>query len=159
MIFVTVGTQKFQFNRLFKEIDRLISSKDIEEEVVAQIGYTTYKTTNIKSFELLSEEILEEYIERASLVITHSGTSSIMKCLKRDKKVLVVPRMAQFKEHVDDHQLELAKVYEEKNIVEVVYDINDLKEKMKICKSKQYDELILDNSVLLGSIKNYINSL
>lgn len=154
-----MGTQKFQFNRLFKEIDRLISSKDIEEEVVAQIGYTTYKTTNIKSFELLSEEILEEYIERASLVITHSGTSSIMKCLKRDKKVLVVPRMAQFKEHVDDHQLELAKVYEEKNIVEVVYDINDLKEKMKICKSKQYDELILDNSVLLGSIKNYINSL
>ena len=38
MIFVTVGSQQFQFDRLLQEIDRLISDGTIEEEVLAQIA-------------------------------------------------------------------------------------------------------------------------
>ena len=42
--FITVGSQKFQFDRLLKEIDRLIEEKQLNsEEVFAQIGYSTYE--------------------------------------------------------------------------------------------------------------------
>ena len=43
MIFVTLGSQKFQFNRLLIEIDRLIEEKYITDKVFAQIGYSDYK--------------------------------------------------------------------------------------------------------------------
>ena len=33
MIFVTVGSQKFQFNRLLKEVDELIETGKIKDDV------------------------------------------------------------------------------------------------------------------------------
>ena len=36
MIFITLGSQKFQFNRLLKKVDDLIESGVIKEEVFAQ---------------------------------------------------------------------------------------------------------------------------
>lgn len=154
-----MGTQKFQFDRLFKELDLLIEKNLIQEEVIAQTGYSSYIPKNFKGSQLITEEEMNKYVAQASLIITHSGTSSIIKSLKEDKKVLVVPRMAKFKEHVDDHQLEIAKVFEEKNVVEVVYDIKDLWNKMELCRKKTFDVISLDNTKLLNSISNYIEEL
>ena len=42
MIFITLGSQKFQFNRLLKAVDDLVESKIINEEIFAQIGYSDY---------------------------------------------------------------------------------------------------------------------
>ena len=43
MIFITLGSQKFQFNRLLKKVDELIENGTINEEVFAQIGASDYK--------------------------------------------------------------------------------------------------------------------
>ena len=48
MIFITLGSQKFQFNRLLEEVDKLIEQGIITEEVFAQIGYSDYKPKNYK---------------------------------------------------------------------------------------------------------------
>ena len=48
MIFITLGSQKFQFNRLLIEVDKLIVDGKITEEVFAQIGYSDYKPQNYK---------------------------------------------------------------------------------------------------------------
>ena len=40
MIFITLGSQKFQFNRLLKTVDELVERGIIKEEVFAQIGYS-----------------------------------------------------------------------------------------------------------------------
>ena len=42
MIFVTLGSQKFPFDRLLQELDRLIEAGVIAEPVFAQTGYCTY---------------------------------------------------------------------------------------------------------------------
>ena len=46
MIFVTLGTQKFQLNRLLKLIDEYIEKGIIKDEVFAQIGNTDYIPVN-----------------------------------------------------------------------------------------------------------------
>lgn len=43
MIFITLGSQKFQFNRLLQAVDQLIEKSVIEDEVFAQIGYSDYQ--------------------------------------------------------------------------------------------------------------------
>ncbi len=43
MIFVTVGTHEQPFNRLIKEVDRLVETGIIKDEVFIQTGYSTYE--------------------------------------------------------------------------------------------------------------------
>ena len=43
MIFVTTGSQKFQFNRLLQKIDLLIEEGMISVVVFAQIGVSDYQ--------------------------------------------------------------------------------------------------------------------
>ena len=48
-IFITLGSQKFQFNRLLKAVDELCEKGTVDaEDVFAQIGYR--KISAIKSF-------------------------------------------------------------------------------------------------------------
>ena len=51
MIFVVLGTQKFQFNRLLKKLDELSDAGKIEK-IFAQIGQSDYRPQimSMKSF-------------------------------------------------------------------------------------------------------------
>ena len=61
MIFVTVGSQKFQFNRLLKEIDKLIQNGKIKEDVFAQIGVSDYKPKNYEYVDFMSQDEFNYY--------------------------------------------------------------------------------------------------
>lgn len=54
MIFVTLGSQKFQFNRLLQKIDELVKEEAIKEEIFAQIGYSDYKPENYQYKDFLN---------------------------------------------------------------------------------------------------------
>ena len=136
MIFVTVGTHEQGMERLLIELDRLIGEKEIQDEVVAQIGYSLYKPKNYKYKEMISYDEMDEMVRKASIVITHGGPGSIFHAIQRGKVPIVVPRNPDFNEHVDDHQILFTKRLEENLKVIGVYDINDLK-----LNINNYDEI------------------
>ena len=107
MIFITLGSQKFQFNRLLKAIDKLIEQGKIKEEVFAQIGYSDYQPINYNYKQFLDRDEFASMEGRADIVITHGGTGAIIGAVKKGKKVIAVPRLAKYGEHVDDHQKNL----------------------------------------------------
>ncbi|WP_455714726.1 PssE/Cps14G family polysaccharide biosynthesis glycosyltransferase [Anaerosporobacter sp.] len=117
MIFVILGTQKFQLNRLLKTLDMYIEQNLIEEEVIAQIGNSDYTPVHYTYERFLDKEKFDAYIKGASLVITHSGVGSIITSINAKKPIIVYPRLAKYKEHVDDHQLDIASAFEKKNYV------------------------------------------
>ena len=65
------------------------------------------------------------------MIITHAGEGNIGLCKNLNKKMIVAPRRKEFEEHTNNHQLELAKIVEEKKIGLVAWKINELKEKLK----------------------------
>ena len=87
MILILLGTQDKPFNRLLEAVDKAINDGYIKEEVIAQIGFTKYKSKNIKTFELIPKEEYENIIGRADLIITHAGVGSILTGLNKNKKV------------------------------------------------------------------------
>lgn len=135
MIVVTLGTQKFQMNRLVKAVDNI--AKELDEEIFIQTGNSTYNPVNCKYKDFVEPDKFNDMIKNCSLLITHSGVGSIMTGVKNNKPVIVVPRLAQYQEHVDNHQLEIAEAFEEKGIVLACTDVNLLKE--YINKAKEYD--------------------
>ena len=114
MIFVTVGTHEQQFDRLVKEVDRLRKNGDIEEEVIAQIGFGTYEPVSCQWSRFYPYQKMCEYVDEARIVITHGGPSSFLAPLQRGKVPIVVPRQKRFGEHVNDHQVEFCRAVKER---------------------------------------------
>jgi len=112
LILVCVGASEYGFDRLLKYVDELCESGVIVgQEVVAQAGSAKYKPKHYRSFELIGRVEFQNYVEEADVIITHAGTGSVIPPLKLGKKVIVFPRRAQYGEHIDDHQMELAEVF------------------------------------------------
>ena len=107
MIFVTVGNNSFQFDRLIMAVDQLVQKYDFEENIVMQIGACSYVPKFGKYFRYCSKEQLEEYILKSSLVISHGGIGSLFYSIKNHKKTIAIARLAEFKEHANNHQLEI----------------------------------------------------
>ena len=127
MIFVTVGTHEQQFNRLLKEMDRLVKNKIINEEVFIQTGYSDYKPKYCKSSKFLSYKEMDAKVKEARIVITHGGPASFIAPLQIGKTPIVVPRLLEFDEHVNNHQLFFSKqVFERMGMIIPVYDMDNL---------------------------------
>jgi UDP-N-acetylglucosamine transferase subunit ALG13 len=157
LIFITVGTQKFQFNRLLKEIDELCSTGVIQEKVIAQVGYSTYVPTHFEVYKLLRPEEMDKYVEKASLLISHGGTSSIFNGLKKKKKVIVIPRLKKYDEHVDDHQIEICDVLDKKGYVSVIWDIKRLGEGISNIHSETFNTYSFSEGELVNDIIKFIS--
>ncbi len=156
MIFVTVGSQKFQFNRLLKEIDKLVADKIITEEVFAQIGVSDYIPRNYKYTKFLSFDEFNQYLNRCDMVITHAGTGVIVNSVKLEKKVIAIPRLKKYKEHVDDHQIQLIDEFKELNFVESCYEIKNLKKAIKNTRNKKYNKYVSNTDKIIESIEEFI---
>jgi len=126
MILVSVGTHTQPFNRLLEKIDELIGKGILKEKLIAQIGNSTYVPKNYEYFTFVSEKKIQELNKKANIIITQAGAGSIITALKYKKKIIVVPRLKKFNEHVNDHQVQIAKIFEKQRKVLVCYDINDL---------------------------------
>ncbi len=155
MIFVTVGSQKFQFNRLLKKVDELIERGIIEDDVFAQIGVSDYKPKNYKYINFTTREQFASNLDKCDLLITHAGTGVIVTALKKNKKVIAVPRLAKYNEHVDDHQIQLVKQFDELNLIEPCYDLESINISLKNTKEKKYGSY-QSNSGIIDGIKKYI---
>lgn len=122
-IFVTLGSQQFQFNRLLKLVDGIDVNK---YDVFAQIGYSDYKPRNFQYVDFLDRDSFAENINKADLIITHAGTGAIITALKNKKKVIAVARLKKYGEHVDNHQVELIDVFVKKNYITGLIEVDNL---------------------------------
>ena len=111
MVFVTLGTQDKEFPRLLSEVEKLIDKGIIKEDVIAQIGSTRYESNKMKLVDYLSRNDIINYIKNSEYVITHGGVGTIIDSLNLGKKVIAVPREKKYKEHVNDHQLEIVNEF------------------------------------------------
>lgn len=109
MIFVTVGTHEQPFNRLIEKMDELKRNQVITEDVIIQIGFSTYEPQFCQWSKMLPYSEMIENVSKARIVITHGGPSSFIMPLQIGKIPIVVPRQHQFNEHVNDHQVEFAR--------------------------------------------------
>lgn len=158
MIFVTVGTHEQQFNRLVQYMDGL----QLQEEIFMQTGYCTYKPIHCGYSDFLSYEKMMEYVNQASIVITHGGPSSIMMPLQVGKIPIVVPRQFKYGEHVNNHQVKFAEHIGKKVGILVVYNIEEIDHFIKNYNSMtrlHTNGLINNNEVFNHKLSNIVNEI
>ena len=152
MIFVILGTQDKKFTRLLIEIDRLIDKRVIQDKVIVQAGYTSdYESSNMKIFDLINKDEFDKIIKDTDLLITHGGVGAILTGLKYGKKIIAIPRLKKYKEHVNDHQIQIVENFNAEgyiigsdidNLEENILKINDFKPKKYQSNKKKMISLV-----------------
>ena len=159
MILVLLGTQNNSFHRLLEEIEENIKDGTIKEEVIVQAGYTKFQTHRMRIIDLMSKEQLEKFQDEADLIITHGGVGSIISSIEKEKKVIAVPRMHEYGEHVNNHQKEIVKDFNDKGYIIGIEKVEDLKQaiiKSKDFESKKYQP---NNEKMLKIIEEFIDKV
>ena len=157
LILVTLGTNDKSFIRLIKKIEELIDKKMITEKVVVQAGFTKYESEKLEIFDLIPMDKFNELMEECSLLITHGGVGTIISGLKNNKKVVAVPRLAKYGEHVNDHQLQIIDNFSEAGYILGMHELEELEDKILQVESftpKHYES---NRDNMIDLVRKYIN--
>lgn len=127
MIFATVGTHHDGFPRM---LDALETLGDVD--LVVQHGYGRSPTNARSAAPFLPFSEMAANFAAADVVITHAGVGSILMAVKHGHVPVVLPRLKRHREHVDDHQLELAERMMARGLVRVASEGVGLKEAMGV---------------------------
>lgn len=140
MIFVTVGTQPNGFLRCLQDVEKLIDTYHIEEEIVAQTGNTEFETTKFKTIPFTSVTEFDDLISKASVVITHAGSGAIFGSIKAGKKIIAMARLHDFNEMADNHQTELIKKLSEGGyLIDGTYSLVEAWPKLEVFVPREND--------------------
>jgi beta-1,4-N-acetylglucosaminyltransferase len=134
MIFLTVGTQ-FPFDRLLKAVDDAFEQGLLTEDVCAQAGESSYKPRNFEAVASMQKHEFDIHLTKASAVIGHAGIGTITATLEQEKPLLVMPRLKQFGEVVNDHQVGIARRFEQAGLLIAAYKADELAGCIKLLKT------------------------
>lgn len=158
LILILTGTAK-PFPRLLEAVSYCVKNNLIKEEVMAQIGVTNFKDKNIKTFDFVTSKELSKLIDEASIIITHGGVGTIIDCLKKNKKILAVPRLKKYKEVANDHQIQIINEFGNKGYIIPVYDLSNLSDKINEAKTFKPNIYKSNKTNFVKEVRNYIDSL
>jgi len=154
LIFVTVGMHTKGFDRLLKKMDEIAATSG--EEVVMQIGHTSFRPQTAKWFDFTTEAGIKEWCKKATVVVTQPAMS-ILDAQEQGTPVIVVPRLKRYDEVIDDHQLDFARELEKQGKVVAVYDVDKLEEALRNVDLEP-PKLTRDKR-LVNALKKYIAQL
>jgi UDP-N-acetylglucosamine transferase subunit ALG13 len=123
VIFATVGSTQFPFERMIRALDRLPG-----EQLSVQHGPVSPPLGAAQARDFMEFPEVVEQMEAADVVICHAGAGSILCAFRAGHRPVVVPRLARFSETVDDHQLELTRALAADGRVIAVEDLATLPE-------------------------------
>lgn len=158
MILVLLGTQNNSFHRLLEEIQKNINNGTIKEKVVVQEGYTKFQSKDMEIHTQVPKDKLQELIKKADLIITHGGVGSIISAITEGKKVIAVPRLKKYNEHVNDHQLDIIGSFNEKRYIIGIHEVEELEEALKKVPEFKPQKYIQNTGRIIKIIEEFIDN-
>lgn len=151
------------FKRMIDSVVCYVESSGLDELINIQGG--TYdgvtSLSNINLFKYASQDVIDDYIRQSRLVVTHGGTGSIIGALGEGRKVIVMPRLCKYSEHNDDHQVEMAELFETAGCVVYWRDNESFSDVLK--KIDQFDPVAYESCFeglkdsILKDISSFMN--
>lgn len=154
------GTQDKEFPRLLLEVERLIEIGKIKDKVIAQIGYTKFETklpkSQIQLIDFTTPAEIQKLIKDSEFIITHGGVATIIEGINNAKKVIAVPRLKKYKEHVNDHQLQIIENFDTKGYIIGTSGVEEIEEALDKINGFIPKKYVSNNDVFIEKLKNAI---
>jgi UDP-N-acetylglucosamine--N-acetylmuramyl-(pentapeptide) pyrophosphoryl-undecaprenol N-acetylglucosamine transferase len=122
-VVVTLGThQRYTFPRLLTHLVGLLPP---EWDVLWQVGSTVIDKMPAGARRQVPIGEMRQALAEADAVISHAGVGSALAAMQAGKRAVYVPRRRAHGEHVDDHQVEMARELEGRKLV-VAREVEEL---------------------------------
>jgi len=151
MIFATTGTCE-PFDRLLQAFDGI----ELGEELVVQHGISPVRPRGARCVDFLAYSELVELVRSARVVVTHGGVGSVLTALANGKRPVVVPRLAERGEAIDDHQLEFARKIAAAGVIELVEDPAELG--ARLVTSHAQPRRVAPDPRLVAELREYLTA-
>lgn len=112
-VVVTLGTSGFGFRRVLLRLREVLPD---DCEVYWQTGSTDVAGLGIEAHAMVEAPELASRMAEADLVVAHAGAGSVLAAMRAGRSPLLVPRLARYGEHVDDHQVEICREMERRGL-------------------------------------------
>lgn len=159
MTLVILGTQDKSFDRLLRMVEKEIKNSNLKGEVIVQAGQTKFKSKYMKIFDLIPITKFNKLIKEADLVITHGGVGSIIQALKHNKKVIAVPRLARYKEHENDHQIQIVEEFTRNGYILSAKNTKELNKALEDVNKFEQKKYKSNNNKMVKLIENFIDNI
>ena len=156
MILVVLGTQDKQFPRLLEAVDKAINDGVIKDKVVVQAGQTKYESNNMEIFDLVPSPEFNKLMDEADLIITHGGAGTILNAIKKGKKIIAAARLAEYKEHHNDHQKQIIGEFASKGYLLELENFDELGNLIKKIKTFKPKKFVSNTKNMIKLIDDYI---
>jgi UDP-N-acetylglucosamine transferase subunit ALG13 len=114
-VVVTLGThERYRFPRL---LDRLVDILPASLDVLWQVGATQIDRMPAGARRQVPIGEMRAAMAEADVVISHAGVGSALAAMQAGRRALYIPRRSAHGEHVDDHQVEMARELQERGLV------------------------------------------
>lgn len=160
MIFVTLGTCPFQFERLIKLSDQYATG--ISDLVFIQRGFTKLRPKNCECKDFLTKDEYTSRMKDAQVLVAHAGFGVALTGLKMGKRMVLVPRCSELGEHTDNHQHELSTMLGREGRVVVIdrdADATQFFEAVEKAKRRPAGKLGENKEMLVRRLSEYVNAL
>lgn len=114
-IVVALGTHdRFGFPRLLR---RLVEVLPPGAEVLWQVGSTVIPRMPAGARRQVPYAEMQQAMREADVIVTHAGVGSALAAMRSGRRAVCVPRRRRHGEHVDDHQVEMARELDRRGLV------------------------------------------
>lgn len=158
MIFVTLGTQDRSFKRLLEAIQKQIDNGNIQEKVIVQAGHTKFDSKDMEILDLIDRDKFTELMSKCDLLITHGGVGSILTGLNYNKKVIAAPRLREYNEHQNNHQLEIIEKFTDAKYILPLYNFDELDKTLKEIKKFKPKKFKSNTHNMIKLIEDFIDN-
>ncbi|GAA0814668.1 glycosyltransferase [Spirilliplanes yamanashiensis] len=114
-VVVALGThEKFRFPRLLSSLVRILPDS---ADVLWQVGSTEIPGMPAGARRHVPHAEMQQAMREADVVVTHAGVGSALAAMRTGKRAIYVPRRRRHSEHVDDHQVAVARELDTRGLV------------------------------------------
>ena len=159
MILVTLGTQDKSFVRLLKALEEHLTAGRIQTPITVQSGYTTFKSEHMTIVPYFSQDALDHVRQEADIILTHGGVGSLLDGLRLQKVVVGVARLKRFKEHINDHQVEILEQFEREGYILWCRNLDELPDILKRAQNFKPKPYPFNPQALLRAIQSDIEDV
>ena len=107
----------------------------------------------MKIIQFINKEEMESLIKESKFIITHGGVGTIIEAMKLNKKIIAVPRLKKYKEHVNNHQLQIIENFDKNGYIIGAFEVNELSEKIEQIEQFKPSKYISNNKDFLMKLE------
>lgn len=161
MIFVTVGNALQSFKRLVESADRLgINGPCVGEPIIIQSGNTRDAHVSAATLEAFVDmDRFERLINDSDILICHAGNGTLMHALRVGKVPIVMPRLARYCEHIDDHQLDLVRILAEEGRIIPAFEAHELEAAVGEARRRRSQDIRMPTPPLVEMIAQALQDI